>query len=60
MNYKDKRNELRKRDEEILNHNMEMTEKPTGNGAERWGFYLIGLLILAMGLTLNTKAGLGF
>ena len=25
----------------------------------RWGFYLLGLLILAMGLTLNTKAGLG-
>lgn len=38
---------------------MEMTEKPTGSGAARWGFYLMGLLILAMGLTLNTKAGLG-
>ena len=25
----------------------------------RWGFYLLGLLILAMGLTLNTRAGLG-
>ena len=42
-----------------MNHNMEMTEKPTGSGAARWGFYLMGLLILAMGLTLNTKAGLG-
>ena len=40
-----------------MNHNMEMTEKTTGSGAARWGFYLI--LILAMGLTLNTKAGLG-
>ena len=38
---------------------MEMTEKTTGSGAARWGFYLMGLLILAMGLTLNTKAGLG-
>ena len=42
-----------------MNHNMEMTEKTTGSGAARWGFYLMGLLILAMGLTLNTKAGLG-
>lgn len=25
----------------------------------RWGIYLLGLLILTMGLTLNTKAGLG-
>ena len=25
----------------------------------RAGFYILGLLILAMGLTLNTKAGLG-
>ena len=38
---------------------MEMTEKTTGSGAARWSFYLMGLLILAMGLTLNTKAGLG-
>lgn len=38
---------------------MEMTEKTAGSGAARWGFYLMGLLILAMGLTLNTKAGLG-
>ena len=38
---------------------MEMTGKTTGSGAARWGFYLMGLLILAMGLTLNTKAGLG-
>lgn len=38
---------------------MEMTEKPTGSGVARWSFYLMGLLILAMGLTLNTKAGLG-
>ena len=38
---------------------MEMTEKTTGSGSARWGFYLMGLLILAMGLTLNTKAGLG-
>lgn len=38
---------------------MEMTEKPTGSGGARWSFYLMGLLILAMGLTLNTKAGLG-
>lgn len=42
-----------------MNHNMEMTEKPTGSGVARWSFYLMGLLILAMGLTLNTKAGLG-
>ena len=42
-----------------MNHNMEMTEKTTGSGAARWGFYLMGLMILAMGLTLNTKAGLG-
>ena len=42
-----------------MNHNMEMTEKTTGSGSARWGFYLMGLLILAMGLTLNTKAGLG-
>ena len=42
-----------------MNHNMEMTEKTTGSGAARWSFYLMGLLILAMGLTLNTKAGLG-
>ena len=42
-----------------MNHNMEMTEKTTGSGVARWGFYLMGLLILAMGLTLNTKAGLG-
>ena len=32
---------------------MEMTEKTTGSGAARWGFYLMGLLILAMGLTLT-------
>lgn len=25
----------------------------------RWAFYLLGLLVLAIGLTLNTKAGLG-
>ena len=25
----------------------------------RWNIYSIGMLILAMGLTLNTKAGLG-
>ena len=42
-----------------MNHNMEMTEKPTGSGVARWSFYLMGLLILAVGLTLNTKAGLG-
>lgn len=27
--------------------------------AYHWGFYIAGLLILALGLTLNTKAGLG-
>ena len=27
-----------------MNHNMEMTEKTTGSGAARWGFYLMGLL----------------
>lgn len=27
--------------------------------AARWGFYLLGMLVLAMGLTLNTKTGLG-
>lgn len=42
-----------------MNHSMDMTGKTTGSGAARWGFYLMGLLILAMGLTLNTKAGLG-
>lgn len=25
----------------------------------RWTIYVIGILVLAMGLTLNTKAGLG-
>ena len=25
----------------------------------RWGFYLLGMVLLALGLTLNTKTGLG-
>ena len=25
----------------------------------RWGFYTLGMIILALGLTLNTKTGLG-
>ena len=25
----------------------------------RWTFYILGMLVLALGLTLNTKAGLG-
>ena len=25
----------------------------------RWGFYIAGLLILALGIILNTKSGLG-
>ena len=25
----------------------------------RWGFYLLGMVLLALGITLNTKAGLG-
>ena len=35
---------------------MERTRQQT---SARWGFYLLGMVLLALGLTLNTKTGLG-
>ena len=35
---------------------MERTRQQT---FARWGFYLLGMVLLALGLTLNTKTGLG-
>lgn len=35
---------------------MKRTKQQT---AARWGFYLLGMALLALGLTLNTKTGLG-
>lgn len=35
---------------------MQQTKQQT---IARWGFYLLGMVLLALGLTLNTKTGLG-
>lgn len=35
---------------------MQQTKEQT---IARWGFYLLGMVLLALGLTLNTKTGLG-
>ncbi|HIZ42618.1 MAG TPA: hypothetical protein H9811_08665 [Candidatus Gemmiger excrementigallinarum] len=35
---------------------MQQTKQQT---FARWGFYLLGMVLLALGLTLNTKTGLG-
>ena len=35
---------------------MQRTKQQT---IARWGFYLLGMVLLALGLTLNTKTGLG-
>lgn len=35
---------------------MQQTKQQT---LARWGFYLLGMVLLALGLTLNTKTGLG-
>ena len=35
---------------------MQQTKEQT---FARWGFYLLGMVLLALGLTLNTKTGLG-